>query len=388
MKVAIAGTGRALPGGRETSTEIDHRLGLTPGALEEATGVRQRFVCRGETQIDLAVEAARSALADAGLSPGDIDLLIVGSSVPYQPIPATAPRVMRELGIADGAAAAFDVNSTCLGFLTAFETAALHIAAGRSTHALVVSSEIASRALPWATEPHVAALFGDGAAAAVARRAGTGEGRVLANLMRTFPSGYEDCALISGGTRIDFGKEPEEFARNAFFRMNGRELFRISSRHFSRFVADLLAMAGWRKDEVDVVIPHQASPYALEHMVRQTGFAAEKLVDISRDHGNQVAASIPFALDVARRAGRVPPGSKVLLLGTSAGVSFGGMAMEARALDPDPGDRRDRLSRKPGCPASCRARFAGSCRRARSGGLRAAGGSRARCFTARSGRTA
>jgi 3-oxoacyl-(acyl-carrier-protein) synthase III len=329
MRVRIIGTGRAVPAKCVTSLALEEKLGLGQGELEAATGVIERFVCEAESQIDLACEAARLALTDAGLEAGAVDLIIGGCGVPYQPLPSTAPFVMQRLGLADGSAAAFDVNSTCLGFLTAFETAARMIEAGQSRTALVFSSEIASRALPWREQPEVAALFGDGAAAAVLQRDETGEGRVVANLMRTYPSAYEACGIGAGGTRFDFHRQPEEFARHSLFHMDGKELFRVTSRHFNGFVTELLQRAGWRHEDVDLVVPHQASPFALAHMARQTGFAPERLVDISARYGNQIAASIPFALDVARRQGRVAPGARLLFLGTSAGVSFGGMALEA-----------------------------------------------------------
>ncbi|MER9920214.1 MULTISPECIES: 3-oxoacyl-[acyl-carrier-protein] synthase III C-terminal domain-containing protein [unclassified Mesorhizobium] len=311
-----------------TSRALDARLGFGDGHFEAATGVIERYVCDAESQVDLACAAARLALADAELEAGSVDLVIGGCGVPYQPLPSTAPLVMQRLGLADGSAAAFDVNSTCLGFLTAFETASRLIEAGQCRTALVFSSEIASRALPWQDQPEIAALFGDGAAAAVLQQAPS-EGRVAANLMRTYPSAYEACSIGSGGTRFDFHREPEEFARHSLFHMEGKELFRVTSRHFNGFVAELLDRAGWRHDDVDLVVPHQASPLALAHMARQTGFAREKLVDIAARYGNQIAASIPFALDVARREQRIVPGAKVLFLGTSAGVSFGGMALEA-----------------------------------------------------------
>ncbi|TKB15215.1 MAG: ketoacyl-ACP synthase III [Mesorhizobium sp.] len=329
MRIRIVGTGRAVPAECITTSALEARLGLGQGSLEAATGVTERYVCAAESQIDLACDAARLALDDAGLEANALDVIIGGCGVPYQPLPATAPLVMQRLGLADGSAAAFDVNSTCLGFLTAFETAGRMIEAGQCETALVFSSEIASRALPWRDAPEVAALFGDGAAAAVLRRAGPGEGRVAASLMRTYPSAWEACGIGSGGTRFDFQKEREEFARHSLFHMDGKELFRLTSRHFNGFVSELLERAGWRHDDVDLVVPHQASPLALAHMARQTGFAPEKLVDIAARFGNQIAASIPFALDVARREGRVAPGMKLLFLGTSAGVSFGGMALEA-----------------------------------------------------------
>ncbi|MBN9221435.1 MAG: ketoacyl-ACP synthase III [Mesorhizobium sp.] len=329
MRIKIVGTGRALPAQCVTSRSLDERLGFDQGRLEAATGVVERYVCDTESQVDLACAAARLALADAGSEPNAVDLVIGGCAVPYQPLPSTAPLVMQRLGLADGSAAAFDVNSTCLGFLTAFETAARMIEAGQCQMALVFSSEVASRALPWTDQPEIAALFGDGAAAAVLRKAVPGEGEISANLMRTYPSAYEACGIGAGGTRFDFHRQPEEFSRNALFQMDGKELFRVTSRHFNGFVDELLQRAGWRHEDVGLIVPHQASPFALAHMARQTGFAAEKLVDISARYGNQIAASIPFALDIARKQGRVMPGTKVLFLGTSAGVSFGGMALEA-----------------------------------------------------------
>jgi len=329
MRIRIAGTGGVVPAERVTTRALEERFGLEKGRLEAATGVVERYVCEGESQIDLACTAAKLALEDAGIEASAVDLIIGGCGVPYQPLPATSPLVMQRLGLADGSAAAFDVNSTCLGFLTAFETASRLIEAGQSKTALVFSSEVASRALPWRDQPEVAALFGDGAAAVVLQEAKPGEGRVAANLMRTYPSAYEACGIGSGGTRIDFHCQPEEFARHSLFHMDGKELFRVTSRHFSGFVAELLQRAGWRHEDVDLVVPHQASPFALAHMARQTGFAPEKLVDISARYGNQIAASIPFALDIARRAGRIAPGARLLFLGTSAGVSFGGMALEA-----------------------------------------------------------
>ncbi|RJT34853.1 ketoacyl-ACP synthase III [Mesorhizobium waimense] len=329
MRVRIIGTGGAVPASCVTSRTLEEKLGLGPGTLEAATGVVERYVCEAESQIDLACAAARLALADAGIEANTVDLIIGGCGVPYQPLPSTAPLVMQRLGLADGSAAAFDVNSTCLGFLTAFETAARLIEADQCKTALVFSSEVASRALPWKEQPEVAALFGDGAGAAVLRRAGPGESRVAANLMRTYPSAWDACGIGSGGTRFDFARQPEEFARHSLFHMDGKELFRVTSRHFNGFVTELLERAGWRHEDVDLVVPHQASPFALAHMARQTGFAPDKLVDISARYGNQIAASIPFALDVARRQGRVEAGAKLLFLGTSAGVSFGGMALEA-----------------------------------------------------------
>lgn len=323
MQLSILGTGRKTPALLVSSSDLDQKY--TSVGFESSTGVRQRHHCVDENQIELAVGASKNALQNASLEAQDIDLIISGSSVPYQPIPAMAPLVMRELGVADGKAAAFDVNSTCLSFLTALETAALMIETGRAQRALVFSSEIASRALPWDTDPEVAALFGDGAAAAVV---GPGSGCLRAASLRSYPSTYEACGIGAGGTRFDFRSETAAFADHAQFAMDGKSLFRITAQYFGGFIDDLLAKADWAKDEVDLVVPHQASPAGLDHMVRQSGFDPARVVRIVEDYGNQIAASIPFAFDIAREDGRVPKGSKLLFLGTSAGVSFGGMALE------------------------------------------------------------
>ncbi|WP_170547177.1 3-oxoacyl-ACP synthase III family protein [Ruegeria arenilitoris] len=326
MKVSVLGTGRSLPTQSLQSSAIDFDLGLVDRV--SSTGVKRRFVCRDEDQIDLAKAAGLAALENAGLSVGDIDLVISGSSVPFQPIPSTAPLIMRELGITDGTAAAFDINSTCLSFVSALEAAARMIEGGAAKRALVISSEIASRALPWDDQPEVAALFGDGAAAVVLGPSGDGApSEIKAIRLRSFPSAYEACHIGAGGTRFDFETDHQAFVANAKFGMNGKELFRLTSQHFNTFMGDLLKQAGWARSDVDLVIPHQASPAGLDHMIRQTGFDRDRVVRIVEDYGNQIAASIPFALDIAREKGLLAEGSRVLMLGTSAGVSFGGAAL-------------------------------------------------------------
>jgi 3-oxoacyl-[acyl-carrier-protein] synthase-3 len=326
MKVSILGSGRSLPTQSLRSSAMSNDLGFADRV--SSTGVKQRFVCRDEDQIDLARAAGLASLEDAGLSATDIDLVISGASVPFQPIPSTAPLIMRALGIPDGTAAAFDINSTCLSFVSALETAARMIEGGAAKRALVVSSEIASRALPWDDQPEVAALFGDGAAAVVLGPSDIGQAsEIKAIRLRSFPSAYEACSIGAGGTRFDFEADRDGFEANAKFRMDGKALFRLTSRHFKTFVDDLLQQAGWTQSEVDLVIPHQASPSGLEHMIRQTGLDRDRVVRIIEDHGNQIAASIPFAFDIAREKGLLSEGSRVLMLGTSAGVSFGGAAL-------------------------------------------------------------
>ncbi|MBL8579068.1 MAG: ketoacyl-ACP synthase III [Mesorhizobium sp.] len=330
MNFKIAGSGIALPARRISSSDLDAGLCQPAGTLFAACGVAARYVCSDETQEDLATQAARAALAAAELQAHQIDLVIFAAAVTRQPIPSTAPLVVRKLGIAPGVCTAFDINSTCLSFLSGFDVAVGMLATGRFRAALVISAEIASRALPWSKEPEIAGLFGDGAAAVVLVPVpeGSDGSRLRAALFETYPEGYEFCQLAAGGTGIDFHLEPDRFRAAALFHMDGHNLFKLTAKYFPSFVERTLERAGWRQSDVDLVVPHQASPMALAHLVKRCGFSVEQVVNIVADYGNQVAASIPTALHLALQSGRLPGGAKLLVLGTSAGVSFGGMAIE------------------------------------------------------------
>ena len=276
----------------------------------------------------MAVEAIEKALKSAGIDRHDIDLVISACGVGYQTLPSTAPVVMAKLDLADGSATAFDVNSTCLSFLTGIETAHKLLQSGNHKTALVFSSEIATRALPWETDPNTAALFGDGAAAVIlGYEDDVGQG-LVASVMKTYPTAYEACSIAAGGTRFDFHKQNEEFKSHTMFNMDGKSLFRITRKYFSSVFEELLEKACWRKQDVDVVIPHQASPFALQHMIKATGLNCNQVVNISQSYGNQIAASIPFTFDYALKSGKITNGSKVLFIGTAAGVSIGGVAWE------------------------------------------------------------
>ncbi len=327
----IIGTASCLPEHEVTSAEIDLRLGREAGWLEAACGVSvRRHAAPDEDQVAMAVTASKRALDAAGLDAGALDLILFAAAVGYQPIPATAPLVKRELGGTGSTCPAFDVNATCLGALVALDLAGLYIRAGRARNVLVVSSEIASRALPWTDAPATAGLFGDGAAAMIVSSQSDQEGLRLGHFaMQTWEEGYDCCTLASGGTRFDFAADRAAFEANAFFRMDGHRLFKLTRHRISGFVDALLARAGWRPEDVDLVIPHQASPLALQHMARSCGFVPEQIVDTVRQTGNLVAASLPTTLDSALRSGRVKPGAKLLMIGTSAGVSVAGATLTA-----------------------------------------------------------
>lgn len=321
----IEGTGAALPQRKMTTSDLERAHNLQPGILSKKPGVHTRHVAGEETQIDLAAQAAEIALQDAEVSLADIDLVISACAVAYQPLPNTAARIAQSLGFEDGKVDCIDINTSCLSFLTAFDLSNSLLMTGRNERILIVSSEIASRGLPWRTDPQTAALFGDGAAAAVLT---DGESMVAGSLFRTYPAGWDICQIASGGTRIDMDQDPDAFEIGRHFHMQGKDLYKITAQHLPGFMDQLLTDSGWAAADIDLIIPHQASPLAIKHMTRALGLDPSKVIDICAKQGNQIAASIPSALDHARRSGFVGSGDNVLLLGTSAGFSLGAMALE------------------------------------------------------------
>ena len=327
VRASIAGTGSCNGDLVVSSADLDRLHGLPSGAVERLTGVRARPRCEALDQIDMASAAARAALDDAGLETGALDAVLHAAAVPWQAIPGTAPRLQHALGIRDGAVVAFDVNATCLSFLAALHVATAAIEAGRWRNVLIASAERASRGLDW-NVPATAGLFGDGAGAAVVSAVPhEGGGAVLDVSLETHPSAYDASTLVAGGTRLDHDADPDAFERHRRFRMDGHVLFGVTRRHFGAFVARALERVGWSLSDVDCVVPHQASPMALAHMARALGVPPGRLTDITADHGNQIAASLPIALDRTRRDGRAEPGARVLMLGTAAGVTFGAAAL-------------------------------------------------------------
>ncbi|ROU03913.1 3-oxoacyl-ACP synthase III family protein [Histidinibacterium lentulum] len=320
---SILGTGRAASLAPVASATLDRYHDLPPGHVAEATGVHLRPRAIGRDQVELAAEAGRAALADAGLEAGRLDAILHAAAVPYQTIPATAPLVQLALGLGDGAVAAYDVGATCLGFLAALQHAAAMVETGRWSHVLVVASEKVSDNLDW-RDPATAGLFGDGAGAAVVG-SGAGGLRLGPIALSTHPSGYEAAGLPAGGTRLGALAPPHAL----HFAMDGPALFALTRRRFGAFVSRTLEQAGLTMEEIDLVLPHQASPAALRLMVRALKVPEDRLVDLSATHGNQVAASLPVTLDHARREGRIAPGARVLMLGTAAGVTFGAGILEA-----------------------------------------------------------
>ncbi|MCC5973411.1 MAG: ketoacyl-ACP synthase III [Rubellimicrobium sp.] len=321
--LAILAAAEARAGRTVTSGHFDRHFGRPPGWAEATTGVAtRRFVGPGETASVLATRAAQAALAQAGLAATDLDAILGASGVGEQPIPAFAVLVHRRLGLGDSGIAAFDVNATCLSFLAALRLAADMIAARRWGRVLIVSGDVASAALDM-DDPETAPLFGDGAAAVLL---GPGTGTLAAWDFRTYSSGADAAWLGAGGSRLP-AREMQALLAEALFRMDGKAAFRLASKHIGPFVEHLLAQAGWRAGDIDIVIPHQASGRALDLMTARLGLAPARVMRSLTDGGNMVATSIPATLARAKAEGRGPPGTRALIIGTGAGLSLGGACM-------------------------------------------------------------
>lgn len=320
----ILGTGAVRPDEAVTSAAMDERLGLPPGTVEERTGVRVRYVERGSAA-ELGARAARKALAAAGLTLDDIEVIIGASATPDQPLPCNAALLHEEL--APGRPiAAWDVNASCLSFLVALDLAATLVDAGRHQRILIVSSDLASVGLDW-SDLGASGIFGDGAAAAVVGHAGETGSAVLAADFATHSEGAHTCEIRGGGSRFAPDRVEGEYADWGRFRMEGGAVFRLAVKHLPPFVDRLLTTAGTTMADLPVVVPHQASHHALAWLRHRFGIEEGRLVDIYADHGNQVGASLPSALHAAIESGRLRRGDHALLLGTGAGLSMGGVVL-------------------------------------------------------------
>ena len=322
----VVGTGAVLPAEELTSQSLDERLGLAPGTVFARTGVRRRFVERRSAAV-AGAEAARAALAAAGLTLDDVDLLVAASGTPDQAMPSNAALLHHELGLSTRGIPAFDIGASCLSFLTALDVVDSLIATGRYRHVLVVSSDVASCGLDW-TKLEASGIFGDGAAAAVLGPSMPGDGSaVLGRAFLTLSDGVHTCEIPGGGSRHHPSRIDVPFGPLANFRMDGPTLFRLAGERFPGFVADLLRQAGVTLRDIDLVIPHQASAHALDFLRRRLRLPREKVVDIFEDRGNQVGASLPTALHEAVVTGRLQRGQTALLVGTGAGVTIGGVVL-------------------------------------------------------------
>lgn len=323
LPLRILGTGAYVPSRQIRSEDLDAVHGRPAGTTLAASGVRvRRWADTHETSSHMAAAALADAAVAGGVGLGELDAVLVGAVVPEQPMPTTAVLTLRRLGLGDGRVEAFDVNASCLGFLTALEIAALGVAVGRWRTVGVAAVDVASKGLDHG-DVESSSLFGDGAGAAVVRRAADGEGSgLLALRIGCWPEAADLCRIDAGGTRWNTTTPPPD-ARSYLFRMDGRGVLKQAAARLPGVLAALFEDAGLTPDDVDVVVPHQASGVGLRYLREKLGFPAHAVVDVLGERGNQVAASLPVALHEAVASGRLRRGGTALVLGTAAGLSVG-----------------------------------------------------------------
>ena len=313
----IIGSGSYLPRNVVTNDDLARRMDTSDEWIRSRTGIRQRHIAEaGETASSLALEASKAAIASAGIAAGDIDLIIVATSTPDYIFPSTACLLQAKLGIKGGAA--FDLQAVCSGFVYALATADLYIRAGQNRCALVVGAEVFSRILDW-NDRGTCVLFGDGAGAVVLRA--------------DDKPGIMASALHADGSHAGILSVPGSVCGGAvtgdpFLRMDGPAVFKFAVRVLDEVARETLAKCGQRIEDVDWLIPHQANLRILESTAKRLGLAHEKLIVTVDRHGNTSAASVPLALDLALRDGRIKPGHKVMLQGVGGGFTWGAVLVQ------------------------------------------------------------
>jgi 3-oxoacyl-[acyl-carrier-protein] synthase-3 len=321
VSTVILGTGAYAPARVLTNTELALTIDTSDEWIVSRSGIRERHIAApGEMTSDMAVHAARLALADAKLQPADIDLLVISTITPDMPMPATACSVQHKLGLSTSTAC-FDLNAACSGFIYALDTACAMIGSGRYRHALVIGVEKLSSIVDW-TDRTTCVLFGDGAGAAVIGASA----RPAVGLIGAKLGSYGDCVdllcIPAGGSNTP-ASAASLASRDHFLKMKGKEVFKYAVRGMEEAARDILEQHGIAANQINLVIPHQANLRIIESIAQYLELPMERFfVNLDR-YGNTSAASIPIALDEARRAGRINPGDLTLLVAFGAGLTYG-----------------------------------------------------------------
>jgi len=319
----IVGLGASLPDRVVTNKDLEQFLDTSDEWIRTRTGIEERrVVAEDEALVDLVERAGRAALADAGVDPEEVDLLILATATVEQPIPASSAIVQPRLGLTN--AVCFDLSAACSGFTYSLNVARQFIATGEAETVLVVGAECLTRYVDW-SDRSTCVLFGDGAAGVVLRPAPQGEG-ILQIEWRTDGSYADLIAMPGGGCRFPPHSSESIDNRLPFIKMRGNETFKVAVRSLTDLSREVLDKAGIGIDEIDLFIPHQANQRIIKAVGQRLGLRDEQVFSNVHRMGNTSAASIPLAMVDARDQGRLNPGDLVL---TS---SFGGGLTWASAL--------------------------------------------------------
>jgi 3-oxoacyl-[acyl-carrier-protein] synthase-3 len=316
LRSVVTGVGDYLPSRVVTNDDLAKVVETSDAWIRERTGIRQRHeAVEGETTSDLATKAAAKALAAAGRTPADVDLIVVGTTTPDLTFPAAATMVQRKLGCPIGIA--FDVQAVCSGFVYALAVADNFVARGQSSCCLVIGAETMTRLMDW-TDRGTCVLFGDGAGAVVLEprdSPGTTSDRGILGVALRADGAKQDLLYVDGG--------PSTTGTVGKLRMQGNQVFRHAVVNISEAVLAAAKVAGVELSEVDWFIPHQANQRILEGVARRLGIAGERVISTVAEHANTSAASIPLALAQGIADGRIKPGQLLLMEAMGGGLTWG-----------------------------------------------------------------
>jgi len=316
----VLGCGSYLPRHVLTNEDLARKVDTSDAWIRQRTGIRERRIAApAERTSDLAIAAARDALDGAGIDAKSIDLIILATSTPDNTFPAAAVSVQAGLGITHGAA--FDVQAVCTGFIYALATADGLIRTGAFRRALVIGAETFSRLLDW-SDRGTCVLFGDGGGAVVLEAAlqpGSREDRGILTMQLRSDGRFKDKLYVDGG--------PSSTGTVGHLRMEGREVFKHAVAVISDVVEGAFAATGYSAADIDWFVPHQANRRIIDGSAHKLGIAPEKIVTTVDRHGNTSAASIPLALSVAVKDGRIKAGDLVLLEAMGGGFTWGAVLM-------------------------------------------------------------
>ncbi|NOY63129.1 MAG: ketoacyl-ACP synthase III [Gammaproteobacteria bacterium] len=316
----IKGTGSYLPEKVLTNLDLEKMVDTTDQWITERTGIRQRHVAaENETTCDIAEKASRHAIAAAGLEPADIDLIIVATTTPDRIFPSTACLLQERLGIRGPAA--FDVQAVCTGFVYALSIADKFIRTGSARNVLVVGAETLSRILDW-SDRSTCVLFGDGAGAVVLE-ASEEMGIISSNLHAD--GRYKELLTVPHGISQGFDQLKES---GGFIRMQGSEVFKVAVNTLGRLVDEALADNNLSQSDIDWLVPHQANIRIIQATAKKLKMPMDKVIVTVEKHGNTSAASVPLALDVAVRDGRIKRGETLLLEAFGGGFTWGSVLLK------------------------------------------------------------
>ncbi len=319
IPVGIAGTGHCVPDRVMTNDDFARTVDTNDEWITKRTGIKERrWVTEDQNCSDLATEAAKRALENAGLKAEDLDMIVVGTLTADYLMPSCAVLVQDRLGAKN--AGAMDVHSACTGFLTALQVAETMVASGRAQAVLAIGAETLSRYLD-KTDRTSVILFGDGAGAAIVTSLEkAGQGEIINSVLGADGSGYSFIHIPTGGAKHPHD-HPEYDRDNHFFRLKGREVYGFAVGKMSSLMNEITE--GYEPDEIGLVVPHQVNMRIIESAMERVGWGRDKCYLNIQKYGNTSAASVPIALDEAHREGKLEKGKLVVLVAFGAGLTWG-----------------------------------------------------------------